>query len=101
VASITFPIAVGGSVPGFGPSTRIGNNNLTPEFTTSYDGGINVGLFNGKVSLDVGTSIPRALNKFFNVAVSNSSGYDTRTSNVGLITNRDGNLSYQQLRKNR
>jgi len=39
VASITFPIAVGGSVPGFGPSTRIGNNNLTPEFTTSYDGG--------------------------------------------------------------
>lgn len=88
VASITFPISVGGSIPGFSPSTRIGNNNLSPEFTTSYDGGINFGLFNGMINVDVGYFYSESSKQIFNVAVSNSSGYDTRTSNVGLITNR-------------
>lgn len=89
VASITFPITVGGaSIPGFGISSRIGSNSLTPEFTTSYDGGINVGLFRNKVNLDVGYFYSESSNQIFNVAVSSSSGYDTRTTNVGLITNR-------------
>lgn len=89
VASINFPITVGGaSIPGFGISSRIGSNSLTPEFTTSYDGGINVGLFRNKVNLDVGYFYSESSNQIFNVAVSSSSGYDTRTTNVGLITNR-------------
>lgn len=88
VASITFPITVGSSIPGFSPSTRIGSNNLTPEFTTSYDGGVNVGLFNNRLSLDVGYFYSESSNQIFNVAVSNSTGFDTRTTNVGLITNR-------------
>ncbi|MEQ8424878.1 MAG: SusC/RagA family TonB-linked outer membrane protein, partial [Cyclobacteriaceae bacterium] len=44
VADATFPLSIGSAtVPGFQASTRIGNNNLTPEFTTSYEGGINLG----------------------------------------------------------
>jgi len=88
VASITFPIAVGGSIPGFIPSSRIGSNQLSPEFTTSYDGGVNVGLFNGKLNFDLGYFYSESSKQIFNVAVSNSSGFDTRTTNVGLITNR-------------
>ncbi len=89
VASITFPITVGTTpIPGFSPSGRIGSNTLTPEFTTSYDGGVNVGLFNNRLTLDVGYFYSESSNQIFNVAVSNSTGFDTRTTNVGLLTNR-------------
>lgn len=54
LASITFPITVGGAVPGFLPGGRIGSNTLTPEFTTSYEGGINIGLLKNRISFDVG-----------------------------------------------
>ncbi len=89
LASITFPLAVGGgSIPGFQPGSRIGSSALTPEFVTSYEGGINVGLFENKIGLDVGYFYSESENQIFNVAVSNSSGFDTRTTNVGLMTNR-------------
>ena len=89
LASVTFPMTIGSaSVPGFSPSTRIGSNTLTPEFTTSYEGGINVGLFKNRLSVDVGYFYAESKNQIFNVAVSNSTGYDTRTTNVGLITNK-------------
>jgi TonB-linked SusC/RagA family outer membrane protein len=88
VANITFPITVGGSIPGFAPLANIGNQNLTPEFTTSYDGGVNFGLFNHRLTMDVGYFYSESSNGIFNVSVSNSSGFDTRTDNVGLITNR-------------
>lgn len=88
VASIAFPISVGSAIPGFSPSTRIGSNTLTPEFTTSYDGGFNIGLFKNRINLDVGYFYSESANQIFNVAISSSSGFDTRTTNVGLITNR-------------
>jgi len=89
VASIAFPITVGGnSIAGFSPGSRIGSNTLTPEFTTSYDGGVNVGLFNNRLNVDVGYFYSESSNQIFNVAISSASGYDTRTTNVGLITNR-------------
>lgn len=88
VANITFPISVGGSVPGFIPSSRIGSNQLTPEFTTSYDGGVELGLFNNRLNFNLGYFYSESSKQIFNVAISNSSGFDTRTSNVGLITNR-------------
>jgi TonB-linked SusC/RagA family outer membrane protein len=96
VASVTFPLTIGaGSVPGFGPSSRIGSNTLTPEFTTSYEGGLNFGLFKNKLSLDVGYFYSESSNQIFNVAVSNTSGFDTQTSNVGLITNRGLEIELQ------
>ncbi len=89
VANVTFPMSIGGaSIPGFAPSARIGSNKLTPEFTTSYEGGVNLGLFKNKLSVDVGYFYSESSNQIFNVAVSNATGYDTRTTNVGLITNR-------------
>lgn len=88
-ANITFPISVGGaSLPGFGPSSRIGNNNLTPEFVRSFEVGLNVGLFRNRASLDLAYFDTRSTNQIFNVSVSNSTGYDTRTTNVGALSNK-------------
>ena len=89
VASVTYPLTVGSTVvPGFTPSTRIGNNALTPEFTKSYDGGVVVNLLDNRIGLDVGYFYTESINQIFNVAVSNSSGFSTKTSNVGLMTNK-------------
>jgi TonB-linked SusC/RagA family outer membrane protein len=89
VASIAFPLAIGsGSVPGFGISGRIGSNNLKPEFVTSYEAGINLGFFKNRLSIDATYFDSRSTQQIFNVAVSNSSGYDTRTTNVGELRNQ-------------
>jgi TonB-linked SusC/RagA family outer membrane protein len=88
VASVTFPIAIGGSQIGFTPSTRIGNANLTPEFVKSYDGAVVFGLFKNRVNFDVGYFYTRSENQIFNVAVSYTSGYATQTTNIGLMTNK-------------
>ncbi|RQO68016.1 SusC/RagA family TonB-linked outer membrane protein [Pedobacter sp. KBW06] len=88
-ASINFPMSIGGnSIPGFGASTRIGSPDLGPEFVTSYEGGFNIGLLKSRVSVDFTYFDTRSTNQIFNVAVSNSSGYDTRTTNIGEMRNR-------------
>ncbi len=88
-ASITFPISTSsGFVPGFDPSNRLAPAKLTPEFTYSYEGGFNVGLFKSRVSIDATYFYTRSVNQIFNLSVSNSSGFDTRTANVGLMTNK-------------
>ncbi|KAB7731272.1 SusC/RagA family TonB-linked outer membrane protein [Rudanella paleaurantiibacter] len=89
LASVAFPLSIGGSsVPGFAIGGRIGNNGLTPEFVTSQEVGLNLGLFKNKVSIDAAYFFTSSTNQIFNVAVSPSSGYDTRTTNVGELQNR-------------
>lgn len=89
LASINFPLSINGaSIPGFGISSRIGNNNLTPEFVTSYEAGINLGFFKNRLSIDASYFDTHSTNQIFNVAISNSSGYDTRTTNVGELRNQ-------------
>lgn len=89
VASIQFPLAVGsGNIPGFSIQGRIGNQNLTPEFVTSSEVGLNLGLFENRIGLDFAYFDTRSTNQIFDVAVSPSSGFDTRTTNVGELRNR-------------
>ncbi|MFD2200911.1 SusC/RagA family TonB-linked outer membrane protein [Shivajiella indica] len=89
VAQIRFPFAVGGeNIPGFNVGGRIGSANLTPEFVTSYEGGINLGLFQNRIGLDLAYFNTVSTNQIFNVAVSPSSGFDTRTTNIGKMTNK-------------
>lgn len=88
-ASIQFPLSVGGSaVPGFNIGSRIGNPNLRPEFVNSFEVGTQLGLFNNRIDLDFTYFSTRSSSQIFNVAVSNSSGFDTRTSNIGEMTNK-------------
>lgn len=89
LASVNYPLSVGsGNVAGFGPSTRLGPPTLTPEFVTSTEGGINLGLFRNRLGIDFNYFNTVSSNQIFNVAVSNSSGYNTRTTNIGKMTNK-------------
>jgi TonB-linked SusC/RagA family outer membrane protein len=89
VASVNFPMSIGGaSIPGFFPSTRIGSMDLTPEFVTSYEVGLNLGLFRNRFGLDVTYFNTVSTNQIFNVAISPSSGFDTKTTNIGEMTNK-------------
>lgn len=89
LAQITFPLSVGGgSLPGFGIDRRIGNLNLTPEFVTSQEVGVNLGFFQNRLSLDAAYFFTRSTNQIFDVSISNSTGFDTRTTNVGELQNR-------------
>lgn len=88
LASITFPLSVGGNIPGFQPSSRIGSPDLTPEFITSYEVGLNLGLFGNRLGVDVAYFNTVSTNQIFDVAVSPSTGFDTRTTNIGKMTNK-------------
>lgn len=89
VADITFPLNVGGtSLPGFQPDGRIGSSNLKPEFVNSFEVGLNVGFFNNRLGVDFTYFNTRSTSQIFNVAISNSSGYDTRTTNIGEMQNK-------------
>ena len=90
VAQVLFPVAVGasGSTPGFQVGSQIGSNSLTPEFVTSYEAGINLGLFRNRFSIDATVFDTRSTKQIFPVAVSPSSGYDTRLTNVGELSNK-------------
>jgi len=88
-ANITFPLSVGGkSITGFRISSRIGNPELKPEFVTSFEVGTQIGLFNNRVDLDFTYFSTRSSSQIFNVAVSNGSGFDNKTSNIGEMTNK-------------
>ncbi|MBD2700999.1 SusC/RagA family TonB-linked outer membrane protein [Spirosoma sp. BT702] len=88
LASITFPLALGTPLAGFGLSRRIGNNTLKPEFTTSTEVGVNLGFFNNRISLDAAYFFTRSTDQIFDVSIPNSTGFDTRTTNVGELQNR-------------
>jgi len=89
VASIQFPLALAaGNIPGFGISGRIGSQNLKPEFVTSAEVGLNVGLFDNRIGLDMAYFDTRSTQQIFDVAVAPTSGFDNRTTNVGELRNR-------------
>ncbi|HEV7332300.1 MAG TPA: SusC/RagA family TonB-linked outer membrane protein [Flavisolibacter sp.] len=85
VAQFGFPF---GTIPGWGQSSRIANNELTPEFTTSYEGGINIGFFNNRLSLDAAYFYTSSTDQIVNVGVPASTGFLTKTANVGKMTNQ-------------
>ena len=85
VANFSFPY---GAVAGFGASSRIAPLTLSPEFTTSYEFGINLGLFKNRVSLDITYYNTDSKNQIINVAIPVSTGYSSKTTNIGELTNK-------------
>jgi len=89
LAQINFPLSVGGgSIPGFSPQNRIGSMNLSPEFVTNYEVGAVFSLFDYRVELDVVYFNTVSTNQIFDVAISPSSGFDNRTTNIGEMVNQ-------------
>jgi len=85
VASVNFPF---GSIAGFGASSRIAPPALSPEFTTSYEVGANLGLWKNRASVDVAYFDQVSESQIFNVGIAPSTGYTTKTTNAGKMTNK-------------
>lgn len=89
VAQLNLPITAGGTtLSGFAASSRIASANLSPEFTTSMEGGINVGLFKNRVSIDVSYFKEVSKDQIFDVSLAPSTGFATQTTNVGEMYNK-------------
>lgn len=86
VAAFSFPL---GTTAGFGTSTRIAPiQPLTPEFTTSYEGGVNLGFFKNRITFDIAFFYQKSTDQIINVALAPSTGYASKTTNIGSIRNR-------------
>ena len=85
VASFNFPF---GTTAGFGASSRIAPLTLLPEFTTSKEIGLNVGLFKNRATLDMAYFNQLSKSQIINVGIAPSTGYATKTINIGEMTNK-------------
>lgn len=85
VASFNFPF---GTTAGFGASSRIAPLTLSPEFTSSYEVGLNLGLWKNRISLDVAYFDEVSKSQIINVALAPSTGYASKTTNIGELTNK-------------
>lgn len=90
VASFSFP---DGNVPGFGINNTLAPvNPLEPEFTSSYEGGINLGFFKNRITIDLASYYQKSSKQIFSVSVAPSTGYGARLLNIGTLTNRGTEL---------
>jgi TonB-linked SusC/RagA family outer membrane protein len=84
VASFNFPF---NGISGFTPSSRIAPKSLSPEFTDSYEFGGSLGFLRNRLNLDVTYFNSKSKNQILDVAVPTSTGFDTRTTNIGQLNN--------------
>jgi len=64
------------------------NPNLLPEITKSTEAGIELGLFDNRVRLDVSAYNTNSVNQILKVKVSSSTGYAQKLINGGSINNK-------------
>ncbi len=77
-----------GSLPLYSLNNVITNQNLKPEQTTSAEGGLELGFGDGRVSLDASVYNKSTSDQIINLAVSNTSGFTSRSINAGKIQNK-------------
>ncbi|MBI2731496.1 MAG: SusC/RagA family TonB-linked outer membrane protein, partial [Sphingobacteriales bacterium] len=86
VAAFAFPL---GTTAGFGTSSRIAPvDPLSPEFTTSKEVGLNLGFFKNRITVDVAYFDQRSKDQIINVALAPSTGYASKTTNIGELSNK-------------
>lgn len=64
------------------------NPNLKPEITTSNEGGLEMGLWGSRVSIDASVYDKYTTDEITNVAIPASTGYSNKLVNAGKIDNR-------------
>jgi TonB-linked SusC/RagA family outer membrane protein len=84
-SQVDFPL---NGVPGFTQGNVIGNPKIKPEITTSFEVGLEFGLFKNRISFEGTVYSNRSKDQIITVPIAASSGYTTQTLNAGLITNK-------------
>lgn len=85
VASFNYPL---GTVAGFALASRLPPVTLSPEFTTSFEVGLNLALFKNRVTIDVAYFDQVSKKQIVDVGVAPSTGFADITANVGKMTNK-------------
>ncbi|WP_134091481.1 SusC/RagA family TonB-linked outer membrane protein [Olivibacter sp. XZL3] len=88
--STTFPF---GNVAALMSGTTIGNANLKPEITRSFEVGAELGLFNNRMSLDFSYYDNNSRNQILSIPIPNSTGYGFSVVNAGEVQNRGVELA--------
>jgi outer membrane receptor protein involved in Fe transport len=76
------------ALPLFGLDNTIANENLKPEITTSNEVGLELGFFNGRVSLDATYYAKSTRDQILNLTLPPSSGFGALAINAGEIQNK-------------
>lgn len=76
-----------GNLEGFLPSLVNPNPAIRPEFVTSFEAGIQFGLFNNHLNFDAAYVFSDSDGQIFNAPVSVASGYNSAYVNAGRLTN--------------
>lgn len=85
VAGLNFPFNGAG---GFSLSNTQGNPELRPEFTRSIEGGINLGFFKNRLSLDVTYFYQTSRDQIIPLTTPASTGFQQRIANAGRLDNK-------------
>lgn len=86
-----------GSQPGFGLSGQQNNPNLKPEFTTSHEVGIELGLFD-QLNMEVVYYTMNTTNQTVPIQVSRATGYSSGLVNTGSMQNNGVEIDLKTLR---
>jgi hypothetical protein len=75
-------------LPQFSLADELANPDLKPEITTSHELGVELGLFNGRATLDASYYDKATKDQIFSITVSPASGFSGKQINAGRVTNR-------------
>jgi TonB-linked SusC/RagA family outer membrane protein len=90
-SGIFFPVNNGtpiGSYQITSTTSVIGNPNLKPEQTRSYEAGVDLGFIKGRVSLNATYYYSKTTDAIFTVPLAYSTGYASQLLNAGQLTNK-------------
>src|SRR5690606_30919242 len=82
------PQAPWGTTPALSESATLRNPQLKPESINTYEVGLNVVLFQNRIDLDVTYYDIRSKNQILPLALTGTSGYESRIINAGEIRNQ-------------
>jgi len=85
VAAVNFPFI---GTAGFRISPTLGNEQLKPEFTKSYEAGLNLGFFHNRLTLDLTAYKTISDNQIVPITTPGSTGFTQRYANVGRLDNK-------------
>ncbi|WP_162944567.1 SusC/RagA family TonB-linked outer membrane protein [Flavisolibacter nicotianae] len=95
-SGILFPINNGTPIGGYQLTSLIsviGNPNLKPERTSSYEAGLELGFLRSRINLSATYYYSKTTDAIFTVPFTYSTGFASQLLNAGVITNRGVELS--------
>jgi TonB-linked SusC/RagA family outer membrane protein len=82
-----YPDGSSGDQPGTAPQ-QLGNKNLKWESTSQANAGLDLGLFNGRISFDFNVYSKKTSNVLLQLPIQGITGFTTQYSNAGEISNK-------------